>query len=274
MLAGVSFGADGGWAVGSQTVVSVQDGGWTQKKGPTGTDPYTLTDVKVIDASNGWAVGSWAVSVGGSTYVYGMALQLKNGTWSVKQNSLGWALRGVDLVDAANGWAVGDKGQLTRIENGVYSPTTAGSLNDYLTSVDLIDLNTGWAVGHSGLTRKLASGSWSTVTKVTSASLYDVVLSDASTGWAVGSDGTLLRLDQGSWSIVPSPTNRTLYSVALSTSGTVWAVGQGGTILRNASGTWEQCVYGATSGGSLLSVSSYLGETWAVGDSGVRRRLE
>ena len=273
-LYGLSLGADGGYAVGgNQTLVRFENGVWTKQTGPSGNFSYSIYDVSLIDARNGWAVGGWSTSAGGTTYYYGMALKLVNGTWSLTQNSLGWELRAVDLVDAQNGWAVGRSGQLTRISAGSYSPQFGGVTTGQLNGVDVIDLQTGWAVGVSGLIRKLQAGTWTTITSPSSESLYDVVLTDAQNGWAVGSRGAVLRLSAGIWSVATPVTNRTLYSVTVANDGTVWAVGEAGTVLRNTGSAWEQCSYGALTEPTLRSVTSQGADVWAVGSGAHRRKL-
>lgn len=273
-LRGLSLVADGGVAVGSGQVILRYDGnnGWSRSIGPSATNPYDLTDVQLTDATNGWAVSTWSVSVGGTTYVYGGALKLTNGTWTSFQNSLGWGLRGVALSDAMNGYGVGDKGQITRIVSGTYSPGSTGLVTPALQSVALSDAMNGWAVGFNGQVRKLTNGTWSTVTGG-SFSLYDVALSDAQTGWAVGADGLIVRMSGGTFTASAAITNRTLYSVALTPTG-AWAVGQGGTVLKYDGTNWSQCRYGMTGAPDLRAVSHGGGQTWAVGDRGTRLRLE
>ena len=273
-LYGLSLGADGGWAVGgNQTLVHLENGAWTKQSGPSGNFSYSLYDVSLVDSRNGWAVGGWSTSAGGTTYYYGMALKLVNGTWTLVQNSLGWELRAVDLVDAQNGWAVGRAGQLTRISGGSYNPQLGGVTTGQLNGVDVIDVQTGWAVGVSGLIRKLQTGTWTTVTSPSTETLYDVFLTDALNGWAVGAHGAVLRLSAGSWSVAAPVTNRTLYSVTVAADGTAWAVGEAGTVLRNTGSAWEQCSYGAATEPTLRSVTARDGEVWAVGSNARRLKL-
>ncbi|MDP1823487.1 MAG: hypothetical protein Q8L48_09600 [Archangium sp.] len=270
---GLALGTDGGFAVGgNQTLLRYDNGTWTKQTGPSGNFSYTLYDISLIDSRNGWAVGGWSTSAGGTTYYYGMALKLVNGTWTLSQNSLGWELRALDLVDANNGWAVGRAGQLTRISSGTYSPQIGGVTTGQLNGVDVIDMQTGWAVGVSGLIRRLQTGTWTSITSPSSETLYDVTLTDAQNGWAVGARGAVLRLSAGVWSVVPPVTNRALYSVTVGADGTAWAVGEAGTVLRNTGTAWEQCSYGAATEPTLRSVSARGAEVWAVGSGAHRRK--
>jgi photosystem II stability/assembly factor-like uncharacterized protein len=272
---GLALDATGGYAVGgNQTLLKFQNNTWTKQTGPSGNFSYSLYDISLIDPLNGWAVGGWSTSAGGSTYYYGMALKLVNGTWSLSQNSLGWELRAVDLVDAQNGWAVGRSGQLTRISGGSYSPLVGGVTTGQLNGVDVTDMSTGWAVGVNGLIRKLQTGTWASITSPTTETLYDVKLVDAQNGWAVGARGAVLKLTNGVWSVVPAITNRTLYSVTVAADGTVWAVGEAGTVVRSSGTTFEQCSYGITSDPTLRSVTSRGAEVWAVGSGAHRRKLQ
>ena len=271
---GLSLATDGGYAVGgNQTLLHFENNTWTKQTGPSGNFTYALYDISLVDARNGWAVGGWSTSAGGTTYYYGMALKLVNGAWTLSMNSLGWELRAIDLVDANNGWAVGRSGQLTRISSGSYSPQIGGVTTGQLNGVDVIDMNTGWAVGVSGLIRRLQTGTWTSITSPTFETLYDVQLSDALNGWAVGAHGAVLRLANGVWTVATPVTNRALYSVTVAGDDTVWAVGESGTVLRNAGSNWEQCSYGAVSEPTLRSVTSIGGEVWAVGSGAHRRKL-
>ncbi len=273
-LYGLSLALDGGYAVGgNQTLVRFENGTWTKQTGPSGNFSYSIYDVSLTDARNGWAVGGWSTSAGGSTYYYGMALKMVNGTWTLMQNSLGWELRALDLADANNGWAVGRSGQLTRISSGSYSPQIGGVSTGQLNGVDIIDMQTGWAVGVNGLIRRLQTGTWTTITSPSSETFYDVVLTDAQNGWAVGSRGAVLKLTAGTWSVATPVTNRTLYSVTVASNGTVWAVGEAGTVLRNRGSAWEQCSYGALTEPTLRSVTAQGPDVWAVGSGAHRRRL-
>jgi hypothetical protein len=271
-LRAIATAGTSAWAVGDRnTLLKLDTGAWTKVTAPTGTEDYDLRDVHLIDAQNGWAVGSWNVSVGGSSYVYGMGLKLSAGTWTLSMNSLAWGLNSIDLVDAQNGWAVGRSGQFVRIVGGAYTPGTPGN-GTTLNAVDVIDMNTGWAVGEGGTIRKLASGTWTTPLSPTSQALTALVLSDANTGWAVGAAGTILRLSGGTWTVVaPAVTNQRLTAVGLASDGSAWAVGEQGVVLRNTGAGWQQCDGAGTASLRGLSVSGT--ERWAVGDSGHRRQL-
>lgn len=272
---GLALGASGGFAVGgNRTLLRYQNNTWTKQTGPSGNFSYSLYDISLIDPLNGWAVGGWSTSAGGTTYYYGMALKLVNGTWSLSQNSLGWELRAVDLVDGQNGWAVGRSGQLTRISSGSYSPLVGGVTTGQLNGVDVTDMQTGWAVGVYGLIRRLQTGTWTSITSPTSETLYDLKLVDAQNGWAVGARGAVLRLSGGVWSVIAPVTNRTLYSVTVATDGTAWAVGESGTVLRHTGAAWEQCSYGTTSDPTLRSVTAQGTDVWAVGSGAHRRKLQ
>ncbi|MGQ0504067.1 MAG: WD40/YVTN/BNR-like repeat-containing protein [Myxococcaceae bacterium] len=271
-LNGIALAEGGGWAVGTEgALLRLTATGWTRATAPSGNFPYTLTAISLVDANNGWAVGTWNVSVGATVYTYGMGLKLANGVWSLTQNSLAWGLSGVDLADANNGWAVGNSGQLVQISNGVYSPGPPGSTAS-LRAVALSDARNGWAAG-GRILRKLVEGVWSNVVPPALDSINAMILDDAQNGWAVGTYGTVWRLSAGAWTKVPAITDRRLNGVVRSAAGTVWAVGDYGTVLRKRGETWEQCSYGTASEPSLNAVSSSAQGTIAVGTGGHRRKL-
>ncbi len=276
-LNAVALAADGGWVGGNkQALVRWSPQGWQAQVGPNGSQTYWVSAIRLTDENNGWAVGGWSVSVGGSTYLYGVGLSLVDGHWSLTQNSLGWALNAVDLVDAQNGWAVGHDGQLTQIKGGSYLPLFGSPCSSAsLLAVALADENHGWAAGTSGTLCAWNGTAWKkTTTSPTFATIHGLALHDADNGWAVGSYGTVLKLTAGSWSAVAPVTNQTLTSVSLAPDGTVWAVGEANTVLRNTGAGWEHCATDLSATAPWWNaVSSSAAGTLAVGASGERRWL-
>ena len=85
-------------------IARTTDGGatWTRHDSDTGR---FLWDVAFLDASEGWAVGS-----------FGMAMRSVDGglTWEVHSTDTEALLRAVSFPDRRNGWAVGDGGAVLR----------------------------------------------------------------------------------------------------------------------------------------------------------------
>lgn len=274
MLRSVALTSTGGWAVGeNETLLHLVDGGWRKVRAPEAdTDPqYSLNSIRLIDDSNGWAVGTWRVAVGGTTYSYGLALVLTNGTWTLKQSSLGFGLNAIDLIDGSNGWAVGVFGQLTQISAGSYSPLFGTPCyQTTFNAVDVVDSMTGWAGGNIGKLCKLANGVWKPIDGPDSSSIYGLALSDSLTGWAVGSNGAVWRMTGGTWVAQQPVTNRALRAVTVDSAGTVWADGELDTVVRNTGSGWVQCRRGGSGALSWAAISSSSRGVLAVG-SGARR---
>lgn len=155
-------------------------GVWTQSLDNSVT---WLGGVDMVDASQGWAVGS-----------NGAIRRYQSGGWSPQASPTTNNLNEVSMISSSEGWAVGDAGTILRYSNGTWtsqvSPTT-----QMLTGLNMISSSEGWAVGGSGTILHYLNGTWSAQTGGTSAHLSAVSMVAADDGWAAGMDGTVLHYD-------------------------------------------------------------------------------
>ncbi len=114
LLAVDCVGASTGWAVGDGGVIKTTNAGvsWTAQH-LIRAGAYRFTDVTFVDASHGWACGSYAVDGGGNA---SRIIRTTNGgdTWTIAKQ---WTssdskadvqlLMQVDFVNATTGWATG-----------------------------------------------------------------------------------------------------------------------------------------------------------------------
>ena len=131
------------------------------------------------------------------------------------------------------------------------------------------------------------NGSWSTLTSISSNSLYGVWGSSA-TVFAVGLDGAIIKYNGTSWSSMTSGTGNTLYSVWGSAATNVYAVGLNGTILTSNGTSWSAMTSGTTNSlygvwgtsstnvyavGLNGTILTYNGTSWSAMTSGTSTTL-
>jgi hypothetical protein len=283
------------WAVGYyggssggpfQTLVEHWNGSaWSVVLSPSpSTTTNYLNGVAAVSASDVWAMGFSAASIGGNQTL----MEHWNGSaWSVvsspnpgtSQNYL----QGVAGASPNNVWAVGYYGCSsgaacqTLMENwngsawSVVSSPNVGNANNFLQGVAAVGTNDVWAVGfYAGSTayRTLVEhwngAAWSVVSSPNSGNgdnyLYGVAAVSTNDVWAVGDSGSI-HWNGTQWSVVSTPMGG-LKAVAAVGTNDVWAVGDSGSIHWN--GTQWSVV--STPMGGLKAVAAVgTNDVWAVG---------
>ena len=224
-----------GWVVGEGgAVFKTTDGGATWNP-QTSNTTCNLWDVRFLDASTGWAVGSYYTPADTN-----VILKTTDGgtTWVPRSDVAGTTkpIRAIDVLDANTAWAVGQAGILLKTTNGgadwavnIDHPTAE------LYGVDFVDANVGWAVGDNGTVLKTADGgaTWTPVTVGTTEYLQSVRFADANTGWIVGFNGTVLyTVDGGTTWHSALTTSPSFTSIALTGRNTGWLAGGGGALVE------------------------------------------
>ena len=153
-----------------------------------------LESVCMVDASDGWAVGSAA---SGDQRPLILVTHDGGATWTRQTSGLpatGISLHGVWFVDREHGWVVGDYGSVFVTADGgdtwwsQSSPTT-----EKLLAVRFSDLATGWAVGENGTIVATTRGGvpWTKETSGVKTTLRGVAAA-AGAVWVVGDEGVIL----------------------------------------------------------------------------------
>ncbi len=232
---GVAVGCQGSGCPGSGTAVAYKysSGNWSPATVPGGVLLYA---VHMVDASNGWAVGS------GST-----ALRTSDGgaTWVSATNGLpaGADLVDVDAISAGgSAWAAGQdisgtgKGAMFRWDGATWSQFNPASAPTFLTGIDMIDASTGYVSGSGGKIYKTTDGgvSWTEQVSGTSKLLADISFSSATNGFAIGDEGRLIHTRDGgaTWSAEDLGTNVSMFTVSVLGERTAFAGGGNGSVLR------------------------------------------
>ncbi len=221
---------------------AVRSSWWVAQDSGTNAE---LRDVAFTDASNGWAVGDWAVG-----WDEGTILHTTNGgvSWEAQNSGAYGSLYGVAFTDANNGWAVGGDAfeTILHTSNGGASWASLSSGRFVgLMGVAFTDASNGWMVGRNGWVVHTSNGgiSWEAQNSGALTWLNGVAFTDASNGWAVGgpnpNNGTIiLHTANGgvNWFTQNSGTEFPLNGVTFTDTNNGWVVGDHGTILHTTNG--------------------------------------
>lgn len=146
--------ATDGWAVGPQRLeycapmpAPIRIAHWDGSAWGWAVSPLIygeLQSVRMLSATEGWAVGGMPDYAPGPTY--SIVLHRQGTTWAEVASPVTQTLRSVDVVSATDAWTVGDAGTILHWDGGswstVNSPTTAG-----LQHIRMVSATDGWAVG-------------------------------------------------------------------------------------------------------------------------------
>lgn len=256
-----SIAPNDAWAVGYSGVLLRWDGNsWTQT-----TSNWNLSDIHMLDAHTGWAVGSGFDS---ALVVYWNGVE-----WTVQTAAAPFDLYAVTMNSATDGWAMGHNGQIVRWDGVAWqlapSPTT-----HYIGNLALAG-NTGFAVGPNVLLTWDGSA-WQSVTPPTLPSIYTTYRGiDAVSPtniWAVGQTSSfftkIIHWNGQRWAEQFAPSRFQLNDISMLTETDGWAVGVGGLILNWDGLMWnfiESPVQGAFLNGVDMLATD---DVWIVGGSG------
>lgn len=291
--------ADDIWAVGEEGTLLHYDGqSWRQATNPS--DGF-LSDVEMLSATDGWAVGNVTLHWDGTAWTQVAAtgatkldmLSADDG-WAVAHDEIlhwdgsAWhqapisgtvlypGFRDISMVSSTDGWATGEIGDghglLLRWDGVSWTEAPFADANyNILGDVEMVSSTDGWMSGQDGLYRWNGT-TWNEVTHPSPFFLWSVEMVDAEDGWAVGVGGIIMRWDGTSWSLVDSPTSSELYDLAVF-PGAAWASGyawsQGGnSLLKWEGGSWTNALEPvAPTGASYWDITFEPGGTgWAVGE--------
>jgi hypothetical protein len=171
----------------------------------TSPTTYTLFSVFMVNAADGWAVGTHSTPIplmanatdecaGGepATIVHW------NGTqWSSVASPTTNNLNSVFMVSAADGWAVGGYGMIIHWDGTQWNNVTSIPC-DYLSSVFMVNATDGWTVG-GGTIIRWDGVQWSNVASPTTERFNSVFMVSASDGWVAGDSGTIVRWTGTQW---------------------------------------------------------------------------
>ena len=215
---------------------------------------YTvLGGVDMLDANNGWAVGSIVnelpagapkrpfivrTTAGGSTIATAEVTAASSTT-----------LSGVSAVDATHAWAVGSGGTILKWDGTQWTPQVSpAGFAAGLNAVDFADASTGFAVGADRRAISTADGgtNWvlATYPVGTGGSLNSVKAVSATDAWAVGDAGVAYHYTGAGWSATSPPASgRTLWAVDFFDAQHGVIVGDNATVLvtRDGGANWRPC---------------------------------
>ncbi|MBX9856393.1 MAG: Ig-like domain-containing protein [Gemmatimonadaceae bacterium] len=187
-----------------------------------------VVSVKVVDASNAWAVNS-----------QGNVYRWNGSNWSLTASGSTYSTQflSVSASSTSNVVAVGTGGRIVRFNGSSWSTQTSGTSNT-LNAVWMESGTVGFAVGASGTALRWNGSNWTaSSTGITEA--LNAVWSTGGQAWAVGDGGEVVRWNGSAWARQNTPTNQTLFGVSGSSSSNVVAVGSSGTLLRFNGSTWQ-----------------------------------
>jgi photosystem II stability/assembly factor-like uncharacterized protein len=257
--------ANTGWAVGGMwdavyfryvtDIRKTTNGGATwimQRAGPPSTyDAANMDEVKFVDSSNGWMIGS------SSSWI----LNSSNGgtTWAPQTNGVpaGSYWEDIDFINSKTGWACGYPGRIMKTTDGgtMWSNLTTGT-NAWLYGLDFADESNGWACSYHTMLHTTNGGqTWIHQSVVPSnVYLYDVAFVNSSTGWACGEGSTMTRTTDGgaTWTPatnLPASTPTYLYNMNWPDESNGWVCSDSGFIgvTHNGGLTWTNSNSGVSS---------------------------
>ncbi len=237
-----------GWAVGKtdggrNLIMKTSDGGsswFVQDSSYAGT----ISSVKFVDNTNGWAVGGQSPDTSGLIY------KTTNGgtSWSVVNTSA--IVRAYDtyFVDAQRGFVVDVRGVITRTTDGggTWKEVFRTGQGSPLRRVFFATRDYGWAVGGIAGTeskvRTTDGGDTWELSIVTGSSLHGLWFVDSKNGWTVGGANAGLVIERTtdggvSWEKQPHSMGNLGYfeAVCMTDVNEGWVVGEYGMILKTTS---------------------------------------
>lgn len=216
-----------GWAVGiavpgTGLIMHTADGGhsWVRQTSMISK----LYDIQMINAQEGWAVGSKILHTGDG-----------GNSWHIFYSYMPDIFYGISFIDSLTGWVCGNDGDIIKYTNGGQYLTHQSSYtgND-LNAICFINEDEGWAVGNYGVIVHTTNGGdfWSHQSSNTDRGLNSICFADGLRGWIAGDDGTLLSTTDGglNWVSLPCNTLTNMYCVEMVKQDTGFCTGECGTI--------------------------------------------
>lgn len=165
---------------------------WRRDK--TLMDVYAASDIEMVDADYGWAVGGDIAHWNGDQWM------------PVEAPPIGW-LYDVSALSQTDAWAVGDNSSyndgLILHWNGTSWTEVSNPAEDLIRAIDMTSANDGWAVGHDeGVAYHWNGVEWTEISLPIAANEYSGLAIDMlseSRGWIVGykpvGDGVVLSYE-------------------------------------------------------------------------------
>ncbi len=216
-----------------------------------------INALKMVTASNGWAVGYW-----------GEVLHYDGVTWSIYTTWPVQYLQDVDFSGADFGFAVGYAGACIQYNGANWSSMGIPSSQSFnAVGIPPGQANVAWAGGGNGHLWRWSGGVWSQVSLGTTRIIHDIYWSSASDGWLCGDYGIVYHYGGTSWSAVSAFTSTTFYCIYALSPTNVWVGGSGGRLYHYEGYTWAQ-VSTPTSNAIREMAFNGANDGWAVCDKG------
>lgn len=313
--------ASDGWAVGSAQgsqdplIVHYTNGQWQKMDNPSGkrvlASASWLTQVVMVSASEGWAVGGFT-DFGGHTF--GLILHYTGGLWS-PQMIPNVYLSGLAMLSSQDGWMVGStsltpgpsqKGVLWHYTDGAWKSVSA--FGSALSHIVMTSPSNGWMVGQtvsSGSTQAAGPSlwryngkNWAATTVPVMDTITSLSLRSASDGWAIGfknpsgssaagNESVFAHYDGQTWTTVQTMQHTTVTDVSLDGPNDGWAVGaqadapnsngvaaSHNLYLHNTGGQWTAADGPAENGGLQAVFMRSASDGWAVEGNGAILRYQ
>jgi hypothetical protein len=96
---------------GRSVILHFDGSGWFQQSTPSVLDNFSIRDISMISASDGWAVGSAtpAPDAAGNAPPTGVVLRYHSGAWTVAKTLPDYDLRTISMGSPTDGWIGGNK---------------------------------------------------------------------------------------------------------------------------------------------------------------------
>ncbi len=236
-----------------------------RQQGQTHTFPGTVYALSMVNADDGWAVGTKLGDLGSGLTTIGQILRWNGARWEGVVETPE-RLRAVHLMAPDDGWAVGDAGAILRWDGAAWrrlDPVT----DRPLFGVVAVSPTEAWAVGGDGVLLRWDGSTWGLVPGPASGYEFRAVTcAGGSAAVAVGQGGVIARWDSDRWRSEVTPPMSRIERVAMAPGGDgsdLWAAGSGSNLLHWDGRRWSAV---PSPGQSYLGLSMLSGgEGWVGG---------
>lgn len=195
--------------------------------------PNNLTDLQMLDAQTGWAVG-----------YFGTILKTEDGgqTWNPQFSEFTNHLNGVHFQDANHGWIAGNEGMILKTtDSGIHWNQVSGvPINVSFTDIQILNSSTVVAITKEGKIFRTTDGgqNWTDVPLSQSNALTKLQFVNQTTGWAVGAGGRILKTTNAGAIWVAQSANNvgTYFSLCMLNENLGWITSAGSTIYKTTNG--------------------------------------
>ncbi|HEX8036315.1 MAG TPA: hypothetical protein VF510_20825 [Ktedonobacterales bacterium] len=194
----------------------------------------TLSDLQMLSADEGWAVGAHQASNSFESVI----LRYAHGKWSASRDVFPKVyLTSISMLSSTDGWASGggsstDAAALLHYSGGHWISVKAPGQGE-IDQLTMLTPHDGWAIQYapivqgSTITTSLLhydGTAWSTV-DTGGVSLTSLAMLSSSEGWAAGQDGVIAHFHNGTWTRWPTTAPGDLHNITMASPTEGWMTG-------------------------------------------------